>query len=328
MREQKVLGLSVMTAFLLTGCVQKSINTSSSNAYHGYAQPTTFQSEEYGDMQNSQVLSSSLGKASWYGKKFHGKKTASGEIYDMNAKTAAHKTLPMGTVVRVTDIINGKSVVVKINDVGPNVPGRDIDLSYAAAKSIGLIERGVTDVRIEVLGNGDGQQSGRMAQGNITPENCPDCFTTLTKSPNPTYASRGTKFNTGMNKVNTLNASIPQNTIEYDYSQSPFMRDHMDEIYQNPYADNNAAYPTHNTQSNREQIAVQVGAFRQIAGATEYANRYSSLDVNHRANIKTYIENAQPLYKVHIEGFSNDAEARQFIDHHNLNTIGAFPVWR
>ncbi len=92
-----------------------------------------------------------IGYASWYGKKFHGRPTASGEIYNMYALTAAHKKLPLGTYVKVTNLNNGKSVVVKINDRGPFVKGRIIDLSYAAAKKIGMAEKGVEKVKIEIV---------------------------------------------------------------------------------------------------------------------------------------------------------------------------------
>ena len=92
------------------------------------------------------------GYASWYGPKFHGRKTASGEIFNMYSMTAAHKTLPLGTYVRVTNLKNGRSVVVKINDRGPYVRGRIIDLSYAAAKKLGMIRDGVVPVEIVVLG--------------------------------------------------------------------------------------------------------------------------------------------------------------------------------
>lgn len=90
--------------------------------------------------------------ASWYGPKFHGRKTASGEIFDMYKFTAAHKTLPFGTRLRVTNPENGRSVVVKINDRGPFVRGRDIDLSYAAARKIGLLQKGTSRVYVEFLG--------------------------------------------------------------------------------------------------------------------------------------------------------------------------------
>lgn len=92
------------------------------------------------------------GKASWYGKRFHGKNTASGEPYNMYELTAAHRTLPMGTYVRVVNLENHKSTIVRINDRGPFIKGRIIDLSYAAAKRLGIIVPGTANVKIEVLG--------------------------------------------------------------------------------------------------------------------------------------------------------------------------------
>ncbi|WP_202803741.1 septal ring lytic transglycosylase RlpA family protein [Spirulina subsalsa] len=92
------------------------------------------------------------GVASWYGPNFHGRRSASGEIYNQNAMTAAHRTLPFGTRVRVTNLNNGRSVVVRINDRGPFIAGRIIDLSRGAAQEIGLIRSGVAPVSVEVLG--------------------------------------------------------------------------------------------------------------------------------------------------------------------------------
>lgn len=92
-----------------------------------------------------------VGIASWYGKKFHGKRTASGEVFDMYKLTAAHRLLPFGTRVKVKNLENGKEVIVRINDRGPNKRGRIIDLSYASAKRIGMIEKGLVKVRLEVI---------------------------------------------------------------------------------------------------------------------------------------------------------------------------------
>ncbi|HEX5329930.1 septal ring lytic transglycosylase RlpA family protein [Sulfuricurvum sp.] len=92
------------------------------------------------------------GKASWYGTDFHGKSTSSGEAYDMYALTAAHKTLPMNTVVRVTNTQTNAQTVVRINDRGPFVETRIIDLSYAAAEQIGVTKHGTAEVTLEVLG--------------------------------------------------------------------------------------------------------------------------------------------------------------------------------
>jgi len=92
-----------------------------------------------------------VGIASWYGKKFDGKKTANGERYDMYAMTAAHTTLPLPSRVRVTNLSNGRSVVVRVNDRGPFVKDRIIDLSYAAAKALGYMKQGTTRVRVQTL---------------------------------------------------------------------------------------------------------------------------------------------------------------------------------
>ncbi len=91
------------------------------------------------------------GEASYYAHKYHGRTTANGEVYDENKMTAAHKTLPFGTTVRVTNLANGKKVVVRINDRGPFVKGRIIDLSYKAAGELDYISRGVVKVRVEIL---------------------------------------------------------------------------------------------------------------------------------------------------------------------------------
>lgn len=91
------------------------------------------------------------GVASWYGSKFHGKRTASGEAFDSNALTAAHPSLPFGTIVRVTSLSTGSSVDVRINDRGPHTRGRIIDLSQAAAAQIGLASQGVGQVKLEIV---------------------------------------------------------------------------------------------------------------------------------------------------------------------------------
>ncbi|MBS7333669.1 MAG: septal ring lytic transglycosylase RlpA family protein [Weeksellaceae bacterium] len=100
-------------------------------------------------IENAAIVSS--GVVSWYGAKFHGRKTASGEVYDKNELTAAHKTLPFGTKVKVTNIRNGKSVVVEINDRGPYAKSRVLDLSQAAFSEIGHTNSGVMHVEYEIL---------------------------------------------------------------------------------------------------------------------------------------------------------------------------------
>ena len=91
------------------------------------------------------------GVASYYGRKFHGRRTANGERYDMYGVSAAHKTLPFGTIVLVRNMKNGRELKVRINDRGPFVKGRIIDLSYGAAKKLGMIQDGIVAVRIRII---------------------------------------------------------------------------------------------------------------------------------------------------------------------------------
>ena len=120
-----------------------------------------------------------VGIASWYGEDYHGRETANGEVYDMYAMTAAHRTLPFHTRVRVTNLDNGKKTELRINDRGPFIPGRIIDLSYSGAKAIGMLGTGTAKVNIEAIGFAGGQspplrgtfaiQVGSFAQkGNAT----------------------------------------------------------------------------------------------------------------------------------------------------------------
>lgn len=102
-----------------------------------------------------------MGNASWYGRGFSGKKTASGEIFDDGKFTAAHKSLPLGSTAKVTNLSNGKSVKVAINDRGPFAGNRIIDLSRAAARAIGMLDDGVIRVRIDPL-TADGTELGSV----------------------------------------------------------------------------------------------------------------------------------------------------------------------
>lgn len=117
----------------------------------GHPRPYRVNGQWYQPIPNARGFEQT-GLASWYGKKFHGRKTSNGETYNMYAMTAAHKTLPLGTFVRVRNLTNGQRVDVRVNDRGPFVRGRIIDLSYTAAKRIGIVGPGTARVRLEALG--------------------------------------------------------------------------------------------------------------------------------------------------------------------------------
>jgi rare lipoprotein A len=114
------------------------------------------------------------GVASWYGEDFHGKKTSSGEIYDMYAESAAHKTLPLGTIVRVRNLDNNREMEIRINDRGPFVNGRVIDLSYACASKLGVVGPGTVPIELVAVGttgsaaNGGAGATDFYYQGNFT----------------------------------------------------------------------------------------------------------------------------------------------------------------
>jgi rare lipoprotein A len=130
--------LALLACLLLSGCAAAE------------QPPLSLEDRAYGQT----ILTShgtELGIASWYGPGFHGKQTATGERYDQHGMTAAHRTLPLGTRVEVRDMRTNQRVVVRINDRGPYKAGRSIDLSYAAAKQLGIVERGTTPVEIRLL---------------------------------------------------------------------------------------------------------------------------------------------------------------------------------
>jgi len=134
------------------------------------------------------------GQASWYGPKFHGRTTSNHEIFDMYDMTAAHKSLPFGTYVMVTNLDNGRSVKVRINDRGPFIRGRVIDLSYAAAKVLGMVGTGVVPARIEILSDisvdADGQRFAVQVGAFVVKENAEALKSRLDKKYNNVYISQ------------------------------------------------------------------------------------------------------------------------------------------
>ncbi|TYB33701.1 MAG: septal ring lytic transglycosylase RlpA family protein [Flexistipes sinusarabici] len=148
---KKLLLLS-LTALILISCGTKVQQIPPSADYKdvAYGKPYIIRGIKYYPMSYVSDFEQ-VGYASWYGTEEHGTPTANGEIYDMYANTAAHKTLPLGSMVHVENLENGRTTVVKINDRGPFIKGRIIDLSYTGAKKIGIVDKGVAKVKITLL---------------------------------------------------------------------------------------------------------------------------------------------------------------------------------
>ena len=139
------LPLAIVIALLFSGCHKKHSVATKATA------PAATHAPSRSKANTESSMSTEVGLASWYGHPYHGRQAANGEIYDMEKLTAAHKTLPFGTWVRVTNLSNNKTVEVRITDRGPFIAGRIIDLSHAAAREVELIGPGVAQVRIDIV---------------------------------------------------------------------------------------------------------------------------------------------------------------------------------
>jgi rare lipoprotein A len=138
------------------------LDTPSQPDLHPTQRPYSVNNQVYRPLIDAEGFSEE-GLASWYGKDFHGRKTSNGETYDMYAMTAAHKILPMNVFLKVTNLNNGQSAVVRVNDRGPFVKSRIIDLSYSAAQQLGVVGPGTAPVRIEALGYREAASPGTPA---------------------------------------------------------------------------------------------------------------------------------------------------------------------
>lgn len=161
---------------LLCGCGSKTpiVKRDSTGQY-------TIKGKTYYPMKTVAAGFSQKGVASWYGPGFHGKKTSSGEVYDMHCMTAAHSVLPLNTIVKVTNLGNNKEVVVRVNDRGPFVNDRVIDLSLAAARDLGMVQCGTVPVRVSVIG-----PAGSMIASKVAP---PPARSLPSRFPNPFYSA-------------------------------------------------------------------------------------------------------------------------------------------
>ncbi len=163
MRFFRCLSLLLLLLMLaVSACGPSTINAPApSGSQPRGTKPYTIRGQTYHPLISADGFSEE-GIASWYGKDFHGKKTANGESYDMYGQTAAHKLLPFGTKVKVTNLDNGRSTIVRINDRGPFIANRVIDLTHTAANQINMLGPGTARVRVETIGAVPGLASGDL----------------------------------------------------------------------------------------------------------------------------------------------------------------------
>ena len=248
------------------------------------------------------------GIASWYGPNFHGKKTANGETFDMYELTAAHKTLQMPSLVRVTNLENGKSIVVRINDRGPFSRGRIIDLSKRSAELLGFINQGTARVKVQLLPNESRQiaqvaKDGRSTRGMEVAMN-EKGYQPISHRNSP---QQQTRYST--NTQTAQNAAVPP--VERADLQSSSVPGHVNNgrFYPDPVVKKVPVSPT--------QIYVQAGSFGNPANAEQLAYNLRNIGNTH---VQPALVNGQNYYRVRIGPLSDVPEADTMLE--RLASIG------
>ena len=213
------------------------------------------------------------GIASWYGPDFHAKKTSNGEIYNMYAMTAAHKTLPMNTVVRVDNLDNGRSTIVRINDRGPFVAGRIIDLSNKAAHEIDMVRKGTARVKVTVLGY----------NGLIDDKNAPN-VNSIEQKPE-------------VEKIEVIEDDVVATNINTNIG-----------MVSAPITTSKSSSKESSKSSSGGKFSIQIGAFSLQAGALKTVDEYKAKFPSKKIE---YVENGG-IYRVYIRGFSSYDDGQNF----------------
>ena len=213
------------------------------------------------------------GIASWYGPDFHAKKTSNGEIYNMYAMTAAHKTLPMNTVVRVDNLDNGRSTIVRINDRGPFVAGRIIDLSNKAAHEIDMVRKGTARVKVTVLGY----------NGLIDDKNAPS-VNSIEQKPE-------------VEKIEVVEDDVVATNINTNIG-----------MVSAPITTSKSSSKESSKSSSGGKFSIQVGAFSLQAGALKTVDEYKAKFPSKKIE---YVESGG-IYRVYIRGFSSYDDGQNF----------------
>ncbi len=238
-----------------------------------YGNPASYEvfGKRYYTMKSSQDFVQ-RGIASWYGKKFHGRRTSSGEEYNMYAMTAAHKELPLPTYVQVTNLKNRKQIVVRVNDRGPFHDNRVIDLSYSAAIKLDIVKQGTGLVEVRAL-------DPLTYQKNIE-EN----------SENRQLALRRSDEETQQKSLQKVSARLESESIADKEVKSAYVAAEAKKKHQKPKSD----IVTHDP-----KVFVQVGAFSTKSNANQLVNQLNDLGLG-EINISSVMQNQQQLHRVRI----------------------------
>lgn len=280
---------------------------------------------------------SEYGMASYYGDEFHGSETASGQRYDKNAMTAAHKTLPMGTKVRVTRLDNKKFVDVRINDRGPYLKGRIIDLSGKAADALGLQNEGTAEVQVDILGKGGKVTTATPKKKKTTVVPTTKKATTSKKTtPKPksktttkipeVYTSKGSSSSSSSTKKTTGKSTKKTYTPK---TKKVATSTTVDSDFELVTRKNFSQYGVYKIELTRPKAA---GYGVQIASLTSYENvlkQVATLQGKWFKNILMSIEpgtNNQPIYKIILGPFPDQDTAESYKRHAKEKGVKGFVV--
>ena len=281
------------------------------------------------------------GIASWYGPDFHGKKTSNGETYNMNAMTAAHKTLPMNTMVRVTNLDNGAQTTVRINDRGPFVAGRIIDLSKAAATSIGMIGAGTARVKLEVVGfYGDGKNyqntgslssppsvynsknwgsgvSGTIITAGISGAMSGGISGAVSSASSAAKSAAKSAANSAIRQAVDKGVQKASQKISETFEKNSNLVSPNNEFTSSNEASENSANFGKISQGQQSfeggSFMVQIGAFKRLEGAESFKNSNAN-KYGYKTLIRTFDIDGEKIYRVFLSGFRSEAEARDFVE--------------
>ena len=245
-----------------------------------------------------------MGMASWYGPGFDGKKTANGEIFNKNELTAAHRTLQLPSIIKVTNLANGRSAILRVNDRGPFANDRILDVSERAASVLGFKNKGVTKIRLEVVADASKEvasvaKSGRATRGYEVAYNqgkMPQHYPVPSSKPAP----------------------VTKITIGDEAAQAPVQTASVPSVQSEPLNDvvKSAASRPNGYAQSTGRVFVQAGSFSKEANALKYSSKISKI-----APSRVYMTrvNNQPYFRVRLGPYDNSAQAQQVIASLNQN---------
>lgn len=322
---RKVIGMSAMAAVYLAGCSMlpgvkqydtledgpgrimtsgNNANGASSEAFSelGNKSPYSVNGRFYYVMEDPAHYRA-RGKASWYGNKFHGRKTSSGETFDMYAMSAAHRNLPLPTFLEVTNLDNGNVVIVKVNDRGPFVDDRLIDLSYAAAVKLGMMEKGSAPVEVRAVTGSDvkkvrkqmerdAAEARQLAGGAKTPTAAEDMAPVLEVA---SVDGAAEEVSDDMVKTSEQVADAASTivTAQAETAQTAV-------VAVAPVAATVAPVAAVEDTVSDKPLALQLGAFSKLEGATAYMDKAQALVPAIPAFVAEGLSNGRTIYRVRV----------------------------